>query len=55
MSDKTDLNAISHDLHAVRLEKLVQLRATGEDPYRGEWPQTHVSQDCAKLLPEGVE
>jgi lysyl-tRNA synthetase class 2 len=55
MSDKTDLNAISHDLHAVRLEKLAQLRATGEDPYRGEWPQTHVSQDCAKLLPEGVE
>lgn len=55
MSDKPDLNAISHDLHAVRLEKLAQLRATGEDPYRGEWPQTHVSQDCAKLLPEGVE
>jgi lysyl-tRNA synthetase class 2 len=55
MSDKTDLNAISHDLHAVRLEKLAQLRATGEDPYRGEWPQTHVSQDCAKLLPEGAE
>ncbi len=55
MSDKPDLNAISHDLHAVRLEKLAQLRATGEDPYREEWPQTHVSQDCAKLLPEGVE
>ena len=55
MSDKPDLNAISHDLHAVRLEKLAQLRATGEDPYRGEWPQTHVSQDCAKLLPEGAE
>ncbi len=55
MSDKPDLNAISHDLHAVRLEKLAQLRATGEDPYRGEWSQTHISQDCAKLLPEGVE
>ena len=55
MSDKPDLNAISHDLHAVRLEKLAQLRAAGEDPYRGEWSQTHISQDCAKLLPEGVE
>ncbi|MEY4798717.1 MAG: hypothetical protein RI978_1018, partial [Verrucomicrobiota bacterium] len=27
MSEKTDLNAISHDLHAVRQEKLAQLRA----------------------------
>ncbi|MEY3772778.1 MAG: hypothetical protein RL067_792, partial [Verrucomicrobiota bacterium] len=30
MSEKTDLNAISHDLHAVRKEKLAQLRAAGE-------------------------
>ena len=29
MSEKTDLNAISHDLHAVRKEKLAQLRAAG--------------------------
>lgn len=55
MSDKPDLNAISHDLHAVRLEKLAQLRTAGEDPYRTEWSQTHISQDCAVLLPEGVE
>ena len=55
MSEKTDLNAISHDLHAVRLEKLAQLRAAGEDPYRAEWSQTHVAAECPALLPEGVE
>ena len=55
MSEKTDLNAISHDLHAVRQEKLAQLRAAGEDPYRAEWSQTHVASDCPGLLPEGVE
>ncbi|MEY2751697.1 MAG: lysine--tRNA ligase, partial [Verrucomicrobiota bacterium] len=55
MSEKTDLNAISHDLHAVRKEKLAQLRAAGEDPFRAEWAQTHVSTECPALLPEGVE
>jgi lysyl-tRNA synthetase class 2 len=55
MSEKTDLNAISHDLHAVRQEKLAQLRAAGEDPYRAEWSQTHVAAECPALLPEGVE
>ena len=55
MSEKTDLNAISHDLHAVRKEKLAQLRAAGEDPFRAEWAQTHVSTECPGLLPEGVE
>jgi lysyl-tRNA synthetase class 2 len=55
MSEKTDLNAISHDLHAVRQEKLAQLRAAGEDPYRAEWSQTHIAAECPGLLPEGVE
>ena len=55
MSEKTDLNAISHDLHAVRQEKLAQLRAAGEDPYRAEWSQTHIASECPGLLPEGVE
>ena len=55
MSEKPDLNAISHDLRAVRLEKLAQLRAAGEDPFRAEWDQTHVAADCPGLLPEGVE
>jgi len=55
MSEKPDLNAISHDLHAVRKEKLALLRAAGEDPYRAEWAQTHVSNECAPQLPEGVE
>ena len=55
MSEKPDLNAISHDLHAVRKEKLALLRAAGEDPFRAEWDQTHVSNECPALLPEGVE
>lgn len=55
MSDKPDLNAISHDLHAVRLEKLAQLRANGEDPFRANWNQSHISSECVQLLPEGVE
>ena len=55
MSEKPDLNAISHDLHAVRKEKLALLRAAGEDPFRAEWNQTHVSDECPALLPEGVE
>ena len=55
MSEKPDLNAISHDLAAVRREKLAQLKAAGEDPFRAEWDQTHVSQECPALMPEGVE
>jgi len=55
MSDKPDLNAISHDLHAVRLEKLAQLRASNQDPFGANWNQSHISSECAKLLPDGVE
>lgn len=55
ISEKPDLNAISHDLAAVRREKLAQLKAAGEDPFRAEWDQTHVSQECPALMPEGVE
>ncbi|MDR2862424.1 MAG: lysine--tRNA ligase [Puniceicoccales bacterium] len=50
MSD-TDLNAISHDLYAVRKEKLSLLRAAGEDPFRNNWPQTHTSAQCLTLAP----
>ena len=55
MSEKPDLNAISHDLAAVRREKLAQLKAAGEDPFRGEWQQTHTSTECQGLMPEGAE
>jgi lysyl-tRNA synthetase class 2 len=47
----SDLAAISHDLRAVRLEKLKQLRATGEDPFRNNWAQTHTSAQCLALAP----
>ena len=55
MSEPRDLNAISNDLHAVRKEKLALLRASGEDPYRGSWEQTHVASAVPGLLPEGAE
>jgi lysyl-tRNA synthetase class 2 len=56
MSEPThDLNAISNDLHAVRKEKLAMLRAAGEDPYRANWPQTHVASECPALMPDGAE
>lgn len=55
MSESHDLQAISNDLFAVRKEKLAMLRESGEDPFRANWEQSHVAQDCPSLLPEGVE
>lgn len=55
MSESHDLQAISNDLFAVRKEKLAMLRESGEDPFRANWEQSHVAQDCPGLLPEGVE
>lgn len=52
---ETNLNAISHDLYAVRKEKLSQLRAGGEDPFRNNWEQTHTSKQCLALMPAAVE
>jgi lysyl-tRNA synthetase class 2 len=50
-----NLNDISNDLFAVRKAKLEQLRASGEDPFRANWEQTHTSKQCLTILPEGVE
>jgi len=33
----------THDLFAVRQEKLAKLRAAGRDPFRANWSQTHTS------------
>jgi len=46
---------ISHDLFAVRAEKLNQLRAAGEDPFRAEWAQTHTSKDCDAIMRPAIE
>ena len=40
---------ISHDQHAVRRQKLAEMRAGGFDPFRASVAQTHFSQDAVKL------
>ena len=40
---------ISHDQHAVRRQKLAEMRAGGFDPFRASVAQTHFSQDAIKL------
>ena len=37
---------ISHDQHAVRRQKLADLRATGFDPFRASVSPTHFSQEA---------
>ena len=46
---------ISHDLFAVRMEKLNQLRAAGEDPFRANWNQTHTSKDCVAVMQPAID
>lgn len=46
---------ISHDQHAVRLAKLQELRAAGQDPYRAEATQTHFSADAIKAYVDGQD
>ncbi|MDR1497131.1 MAG: lysine--tRNA ligase [Puniceicoccales bacterium] len=47
----TGLASISHDLRAVRMEKLNLLRSAGEDPFRNNWDQSHTSAQCVALMP----
>lgn len=44
---------ISHDQHAVRRQKLAELRAAGIDPFRSEFTPTHLSQDAVKAHVDG--
>ncbi|MBP6507564.1 MAG: lysine--tRNA ligase [Opitutaceae bacterium] len=46
---------ISHDQHAVRLAKLQELRAAGQDPFRASFTTTHFSGDALKAYVEGQE
>jgi lysyl-tRNA synthetase class 2 len=57
MNDTTtaSLADISHDLRAVRQEKLNLLRAAGEDPFRNNWTQSHTSAQCVALMPPPEE
>ena len=44
----------SHDLYAVRLQKLENLRKEGRDPFAANCAQTHTSEEAIGLYREGV-
>ena len=46
---------ITHDQHAVRRQKLAELRASGFDPYRANCEQTHFSAEALKLHVDGQD
>ena len=46
---------ISHDQHAVRRQKLAELRAAGQDPFRASCLTTHFSGDAIRLYVEGQD
>jgi lysyl-tRNA synthetase class 2 len=46
---------ISHDQHAVRRQKLADLRAAGTDPFCANFAPTHFSQEAIKLYVEGQD
>jgi lysyl-tRNA synthetase class 2 len=46
---------ISHDQHAVRRQKLAEMRAGGFDPFRASFNPTHFSRDALKLYVEGQD
>jgi lysyl-tRNA synthetase, class II len=46
---------ISHDQHAVRRQKLADLRAAGTDPFCANFSTTHFSQDAIKAYVDGQD
>ncbi|HEU5079570.1 MAG TPA: lysine--tRNA ligase [Opitutaceae bacterium] len=46
---------ISHDQYAVRLKKLQDLRAAGQDPFRANFATTHFSDEAIKAYVDGQE
>jgi len=52
---ETPTTDISHDQHAVRRQKLTEMRATGFDPFRANVATTHFSQDAKALYVEGQD
>lgn len=57
MSQNQKIEDISHDLFAVRMAKLENMRAAGFDPFRANWPQTHTSKTAVasydNSIPDG--
>jgi lysyl-tRNA synthetase class 2 len=54
MSDTTPVD-ISNDQHAVRRNKLAEMRAGGFDPFRASVTQSHFSADAIKLYVAGQD
>ncbi len=46
---------ISHDQHAVRRQKLTEMRAAGFDPFRANVETSHFSADAAKAYVDGQD
>jgi lysyl-tRNA synthetase class 2 len=46
---------ITHDQHAVRRQKLAELRAAGVDPFRAEFETTHFSGDALGAYVDGKD
>jgi lysyl-tRNA synthetase, class II len=46
---------ISHDQHAVRRQKLADMRAAGFDPFRANFAPTHFSGEALKAFVEGQD
>ena len=46
---------ITHDQHAVRRQKLADLRAAGTDPFRAEFQTSHFSADALRLHVDGQD
>ncbi|MEO6876608.1 MAG: lysine--tRNA ligase, partial [Opitutaceae bacterium] len=46
---------ISHDQHAVRRQKLAEMRAAGVDPFRANFTPSHFSGDAIKAYVEGQD
>ncbi len=46
---------ITHDQHAVRLQKLQAMRAAGSDPFRANCEQTHFSGEALKAYVDGAD
>jgi lysyl-tRNA synthetase class 2 len=54
MTDKTANQDNSHDLYAVRLQKLENLCKEGRNPFQANCVQTHTSSEAVKLYKEGA-
>ena len=54
MSDNLKTQDNSHDLYAVRLQKLDNLRREGRDPFQANCAQTHTSAEAAGLYKEDL-